>query len=98
MMYSNIPVTLMCVLTEREGLLPRPAAQTWQARWQWWTDRPLTPEAAPVPGWRERWQRWTDRLRARETAPAPGSRELSLGEARPQAREGFAASKERLRA
>jgi hypothetical protein len=78
-MYGNVPATLMRVLTEREGLQPLPAAQTWQERWQWWTDRQPTPEAAPAPGWRARWQRWMGRLRACKAAPVPGQRELSPG-------------------
>jgi hypothetical protein len=85
-MYGYIPATLMRVLTEREGLQPLPAAQTWQERWQWWTERPLNPKAAPAPGWRARWQRWMGRLHVREAAPVPGRRELSPGEACPQAK------------
>ena len=83
-MYGCVPSTLMRVLTEREGLQPLPAAQTWQERCQWWTDRPLTPNAAPAPGWRGRWQRWMGLLRARAAAPVSGRRKLSPGEACPQ--------------
>lgn len=85
-MYGNVPATLMRVLTEREGLQPLPAAQTRQERWQWWTDRPHTPEAGPAPGLRARWQRWLGRLRAGETAPVRGRRELSTGAACPRAK------------
>jgi hypothetical protein len=84
MMYGCVPATLMRVLTEREGLQPLPAAQTWQERWQWWTERPLMPEAGPAPAWREYWQRWMGRLPVGAAAPVPGRRELSPGEACPQ--------------
>ncbi|MBN1657402.1 MAG: hypothetical protein JXA93_03320 [Anaerolineae bacterium] len=53
MIYSSVPATLMRVLTEREGLPPLPSTQTWRERWQWWTDRPPTPETAPAPAPRE---------------------------------------------
>jgi hypothetical protein len=86
-MYGNVPVTFMRVLTEREGLQPLPAAQTWQERWQWWTERPLTPESAPVFGWRERWQRWMGRLRGCKAASVSGRSQLSSCEASPQVRE-----------
>jgi hypothetical protein len=83
-MYCSVPATLMRVLTEREGLQPLPAAQTWQERWQWWTERPLTSsKAAPAPGSRERWQRWLGGLLAREATPVPGRPESSPCEARP---------------
>jgi len=83
MMCGYVPATLMCVFTEREGLQPLPAAQTWQERWQWWTERPLNPKAAPAPGWRAHWQRWVGRLPARKAAPMPGRPESSPCEARP---------------
>jgi hypothetical protein len=75
-MVSNVPATLMRVSTEREGLQALPGAQTRQARWQWWTDRPPTTGAAPA--WRARWQRWMGRLHVREAAPVPGPRALSM--------------------
>jgi hypothetical protein len=77
-MHSNVPVTLMRVSTEREGLQPLRGAQTWQERWQWWTDRLPTPENPPASGWRARWQRWMGRLHVREAAPVPGRGALSL--------------------
>lgn len=75
-MVSNVPVTLMRVSTEREGLQALPGGQTWQECWQWWTDRPPSTEATPA--WRARWQRWMGRLHIREAAPVPGRGALSL--------------------
>jgi len=81
MMYGCVPATLMCVLTEREGLPPLPSAQTWQERWQWWTERPLNAEAAPAPTWRARWRRWMGRLHVHAER-----RELTPGAACPDAK------------